>query len=143
MKKTLLMAALFAASMVTFTSCDKDKDDNKFSSSDLVGTWVVTEEIEYQTVAGVKGEEEKSTYTVDEKQGLITFNADGTFVDEDKITGKWELKGNALTLKYDEEEHTLKIASLSSSTLVVEDNETGSFGGVSFGYYYKVTFKKI
>ncbi len=106
---------------ISLSSCsdDDDKDDNNGKDNDkteasIVGTWQYEEEGDYIRI--------------------LNLNKGGTFQDTEKeyYNGKWDTTNdsgtykytkNTLTLKYndDEETLTLKVISLTSTSLTVDD----------------------
>ena len=134
-----------------FVSCSKDDDDsssnNAVSSNDLIGTWVIVEEIYKTTVNGVIEGQERNTYTVAEQENKITFKANGIFENEDDDIGTWKLNGTTLTVTYSnydyDETDIMQVLQLTSTTLVVEATIIETIEGVKYEEYLKYTFKKI
>lgn len=91
-QKIIFLMALIAAT-ITFSACSSDDDDNKISTSSIIGKW----------------------YTEDEGYGCeFQFNADGTLtyietmldVPTSKVrdSGTYKLDGNKLTLHWTKSE---------------------------------------
>lgn len=100
------MKKLFALLLVlTFTFASCSDDDDEYSNSDIVGTWV----LESASAKEVKTNNDKATEAikkdvaeaVDETEEM-TFSADGKFVsidgEGDSYEGTYSLKGAKLTL---------------------------------------------
>lgn len=94
-----------------FVGCSDD--DNDVSSSSIVGTWIYEEEDYYEEV---------------------TFKSNGTMIieSEEYYNGEWEswtergtyiLDGNELIANIDDENIIVTIISITSSKLVLEDDE--------------------
>lgn len=103
MKKifSFLTIALIAICAFSFASCSSDDDDEKFSTSDVVGTWVTTS---IQTSDGTWVDLTKPLYA--SQRAYANFKSDGTYIGWGSLgngTGTWKLKGNTLTTYVDGE----------------------------------------
>ena len=120
MKKQNLVWLFSLVALLTFsfafTSCSDDDDDFSASSSDVVGSWLLTSEKE-------DGEEFKGTE--DWEDDLFVFASDGTLKEyygtstsaRCYATGTWTLSGNTLTLTMSEDgDEYAYTATLTSST---------------------------
>ncbi len=139
--------------MFSLSSCgdDNDGDDDidyggSVNNSKIVGTWVIVDDIGYDT------SKDKvlyhDTYTVDEESDVFIFRKDGSirnygYYTEDgekildyDINGEWRINNNILTLiDEDGDKDSAKIEKLSNTELVlyIQDDE----------YYYVMTYKKV
>jgi hypothetical protein len=121
-----------------FGSCSDD-DDDLGSSSDLVGTWVVVLEEGYMIEDGEK-ETFKEQYDVSDPEYMVTFEADGTFFNDEGGEGTWEYSNGTLTIQYENgDDFKIKVIKLTSSEMVTEVRVKD--GGDE--YYEKTTFRKI
>lgn len=121
MMKTLFKYLFVMLSMMAMTigfSACSDDDDDKGSSSSIVGTWAYEEEYD------------DDEYYYEE----ITFKANGTFIaeseeyyygeyDSSTYRGTWEIDGDELIVGIDDEHIELRIISLTSKRLVLENDE--------------------
>ena len=104
------------AMTISFVGCSDD--DNDDASSSIVGTWVYEEDY---------GDDD---YYYEE----ITFKSNGTFIveweefydgdyDSETERGTYELDGNELIVELDDEIIFVTVVSITSSKLVLEDEE--------------------
>lgn len=120
-----------------FAACDDDDDEGgSYSSSDIVGTWVVT----YSYLEDLASGESEESYDQDEK---FAFRSDGTVYLYEKDDSSWELLGlcqwkilgSSLMLYNRDVYLTFKIKNLTSTALTIEMSLEG--------YYYLADFRKI
>lgn len=111
MKKLFLFLLVLP---LVFTACSDD-DDKKSNDDKILGTWAYTGEGAKATTKNDPGNklakaiEEAYAYEEDEENPMLTtFNADKTFSvryedesEENASTGTYEIKGNKLTMKFD------------------------------------------
>lgn len=91
-KATWLLTAILICLTTTLVSSCKDKEmQDVFGAANLVGTWnssktrpTTSASISYQTNV----------------QGIITFEASGSFHEDNGKSGRWTFKDNELTLYY-------------------------------------------
>ena len=91
-KVTWLLTAILICLTATLVSSCKDKEmQDVFGAANLVGTWnssktrpTTSASISYQTNV----------------QGIITFEASGSFHEDNGKSGRWTFKDNELTLYY-------------------------------------------
>jgi len=113
--KTIFKHLFIVISVLTMTTgfVGCSDDDNDVSSSSIVGTWIYEEEDYYEEV---------------------TFKSNGTMIieSEEYYNGEWEswtergtyiLDGNELIANIDDENIIVTIISITSSKLVLEDDE--------------------
>lgn len=149
MKKYLSIWAFALMAVFSFVavSCgDDDKDDGIQGDTTIVGTWEVTS-IDLSSAYGegyeIGGFEIGDIEVID---GLkvgdrVTFNANGTYQTRYE-TGKWSVKGNALTMTSDDVEYDevvisyMNIKSLTSTLLDLVLDYEGFF-------QYEVKFKRV
>ena len=103
MKKffSFLTIALIAICAFSFASCSSDDDDETFSTSDVVGTWVTTS---VQTSDGNWVDLTKPLYA--SQRAYANFKSDGTYIGWGALgngTGTWKLKGKTLITYVDGE----------------------------------------
>jgi hypothetical protein len=149
MKKYLSIWAFALMAVFSFVvvSCgDDDKDDAIQGDTTIVGTWEVTS-VDFSSPYGagdeIGGFEIGDIEVID---GLkvgdrVTFNANGTYQTRYE-TGKWSVKGNALTMTSDDVEYDevvisyMNIKSLTSTFLDLILDYEGFF-------QYEVKFKRV
>ena len=101
---------------VGFVSCDDENSENEASS--IIGTWIYEEDYD------------DDEYYYEE----ITFKSNGTFIvkweeyyygeyDSETERGTYELDGNELIVELDDEITFVTVVSITSSKLVLEDEE--------------------
>ena len=101
---------------VGFISCDDGNSENEASS--IIGTWIYEEDYD------------DDEYYYEE----ITFKSNGTFIvkweeyyygeyDSETERGTYELDGNELIVELDDEITFVTVVSITSSKLVLEDEE--------------------
>ena len=101
---------------VGFVSCDDENSENEASS--IIGTWIYEEDYD------------DDDYYYEE----ITFKSNGTFIvkweeyyygdyDSDTERGTYEIDGDELIVDFDDEISIVTIVSITSSKLVLEDEE--------------------
>ena len=101
---------------VGFVSCDDENSENEASS--IIGTWIYEEDYD------------DDEYYYEE----ITFKSNGTFIvkweefyegdyDSDTVRGTYEIDGDELIVDFDDEISIVTIVSITSSKLVLEDEE--------------------
>ena len=101
---------------VGFVSCDDENSENEASS--IIGTWIYEEDYS------------DDEYYYEE----ITFKSNGTFIvkweeyyygdyDSDTERGTYEIDGDELIVDFDDEISIVTIVSITSSKLVLEDEE--------------------
>lgn len=101
---------------VGFISCDDENSENEASS--IIGTWIYEEDYD------------DDEYYYEE----ITFKSNGTFIvkweeyyygeyDSETERGTYELDGNELIVELDDEIIFVTVVSITSSKLVLEDEE--------------------
>ena len=140
MKKILLIGLL--GLIVGFAGCKKD-DDN-YSSSDLVGKWYLANDTGFWYWDGER-EDYNDSYTKENSWLYWTFSSDGAFkaenLDEDLVWhGTWNLNGNKLVVKPSgQPSETVNIKSLSSTSVVVYQKGTDEDGP----WESTLSFKKI
>ena len=157
MKIVKNLAFLFIATLLvgfSFTSCSDDDDDINVSHSDLIGSWQVVSSEGYTKMAGMKVDNNNN----DEELLTFTFNEDGTFIliTEEEWNGKmwryedggtWSLKGDKLTIKYDDDDDENnfpeKITKITSSELVTVISEKGKYEGIPYEFYKKTIYTKV
>ena len=91
-KATWLLTAILICLTATLVSSCKDKEmQDVFGAANIVGTWnssktrpTTSASISYQTNV----------------QGIITFEASGSFHEDNGKSGRWTFKDNELTLYY-------------------------------------------
>ena len=114
--KYLFVMVSMLAMTISFVGCSDD--DNDDASSSIVGTWVYEEDY---------GDDD---YYYEE----ITFKSNGTFIvkweeyyygdyDSDTERGTYEIEGDELIVDFDDEISIVTIVSITSSKLVLEDEE--------------------
>ena len=92
--------------VVSVVGCGDDDNPVKSNQDLLVGTWLDLD------------------FVVDE----VTFRSDGTFVDYDGDEGTWSLKGDQLTITYDDPDNadynfTVTLNSVTDTELRATDEE--------------------
>ena len=101
---------------VGFVSCDDENSENEASS--IIGTWIYEEDYS------------DDEYYYEE----ITFKSNGTFIvkweeyyygdyDSETERGTYEIDGDELIVDFDDEISIVTIVSITSSKLVLEDEE--------------------
>lgn len=114
--KYLFVMVSMLVMTISFVSCN-DEDNDKLSSS-IVGTWIYEEDYS------------DDEYYYEE----ITFKSNGTFIvkweeyyygdyDSDTERGTYEIDGDELIVDFDDEISIVTIVSITSSKLVLEDEE--------------------
>lgn len=141
---TLLMVVL----AVNFTACSDDDDEQTIiDQANLIGKWQSTWEKVHKVENGKEVVTSDEAYT----NGLWEFKADGTciesYVDGGHIeTSRWSLKGNKLTISYDDGySDVLTINELTANKLVLafEDWDNTDDGGLELDDITTTTYKKI
>ena len=114
--KYLFVMVSMLVMTISFVSCN-DEDNDELSSS-IVGTWIYEEDYS------------DDEYYYEE----ITFKSNGTFIvkweeyyygdyDSDTERGTYEIDGDELIVDFDDEISIVTIVSITSSKLVLEDEE--------------------
>ena len=142
MKKNVLVLFIMAA--IAISGCKKDDKKDDDAKSTIVGKWLVKKiyEVEYEN--GVKKRED--TDTDFGNQDFFEFKADGTGLfsetgDTDPIT--YKVTGDMLTITDSPgESFDLKIKSLRGNDLVLVDESTETYQGVTYRNVTEITFKK-
>lgn len=142
MKKNVLLLFIMAALAISGCKKDDKKDDD--AKSTIVGKWLVKSiyEVEYEN--GIKKRED--TDTDFGNQDFFEFKADGTGLfsetgDTDPIT--YKVTGDMLTITDSPgESFDLKIKSLSGNDLVLVDESSETYQGVTYRNVTEITFKK-
>ena len=89
MKKQLFLLLTLVVATFAFVSCSNDDDDNQYTS-DLVGTWKITE---------VKTSQSGSYIAWPFKTTYASFKSDGTYYGSGYFgngSGTWSIKGNTV-----------------------------------------------
>ena len=141
-----LYGCLMVAVCLGFAACGDD-DDVDVSASDLYGTWsITTDEYTYKE-NGKLIQEESGTDIYEDGEWTLTFNEDGTFVENDEgysYYGTWTLKGNELVMTDDDgDADSVTIIEYNGNRAVVESRYTYTDEGVKCEEYDKMTLKKI
>ena len=133
-KKNLLwLLSLLMIVSVSFTSCNKDDDDDVVPVADLktaiIGKWKSVSDVVY-----VDGKEirDESEYYTDDKYYVDELKSDGTYLDLRFVNGKrdpsykthgtWELKGDILI--YDNDEDYPCKVTIKGNTLIMIEEDT-------------------
>lgn len=134
-------------SSITLKDTDIDKwpispgNNSGGSKSNIIGTWVTIQDEGYEIYNGKK-DTWNDTYKASDKEGLITFYANGTYENEED-EGTWTYSGNTLTsTSYEGKEKIVisyKVLNLTSTSMVVEYSEKDK----DYELYEKVTLQKI
>ena len=142
---TLLMVML----AVNFTACSDDDENDKpvIEEANLIGKWQSTWEKIHKVENGKEVVTSDEAYT----NGLREFKADGTciksYVDGGYTeTSSWSLKGNKLTISYnDGYSDVLTVNELTATKLVLalEDWDTMDDGSEELDDITTTTYKKI
>ena len=137
-----IYACMLIGMCMAFVSCNDDED---VSSSELVGTWSVTEDYYRFKEDGKVVEEGTDHYQTGE--WTFTLNEDGTLVMNDEgytQTGSWSVDGNKLymTLGGGEDGDTVTIKDFSKGKIVIEYKDSYTEDGISYEDYEKLTLKK-
>lgn len=114
--KYLFVMVSMLVMTISFVSCN-DEDNDELSSS-IVGTWIYEEDYS------------DDEYYYEE----ITFKSNGTFIvkweeyyygdyDSETERGTYEIDGDELIVDFDDEISIVTIVSITSSKLVLEDEE--------------------
>lgn len=142
---TLLMVML----AVNFTACSDDDENDKpvIEEANLIGKWQSTWEKIHKVENGKEVVTSDEAYT----NALLEFKADGTCIEsrvEDGYTetSRWSLKGNKLTISYDDGySDVLTVNELTATKLVLafEDWDNTDDGGLELDDITTTTYKKI
>lgn len=141
---TLLMVML----AVNFTACSDDEDEQTIiEQANLIGKWQSTWEKIHKVVNGKEVVTSDEAYT----NGLWEFKADGTCIESyvdggHTETSRWSLKGNKLTISYDDGySDVLTVNELTAIKLVLafEDWDTMDDGSEELDDITTTTYKKI
>lgn len=133
-----LSLLMFVALSAGFASCSDDDDD--FESADLVGTWEATHSDGWSKDPENPVDDGEWSGPVDEdEKDRVTFKADGTGIDGEGDTFKWQLDGNKLTTIYSDYSDSGKILKLTGNELVVESY----FKEDTWEVYSKDTYKRV
>ena len=107
-KLNVFLSLLLIIVSFSCSSDDDGSDDNQNETSQLVGTWKITEKVENgETISLIPGCEAESGYIFQSDNRYIendfgTVNlGDSTRCDDDGIPGSWGISQNILTLNYD------------------------------------------
>lgn len=146
----IMVVLLLFVTMLNFSSCSDDDEENVGNKSDLIGLWEPIHIEGYEIYDG-----EKETWNEDlnevDRGGYyqLEFLDGGIFYsysyengwEKDVEDGKYRLNGKRLVLRDDpdEEEYEMTIVSLTKTTLVLEGKERYD----DEEYYEKVTYKRI
>jgi hypothetical protein len=144
-----LLSILLISTLFLFSHCSED-DDEKNENADLIGTWTMTSididlMIDGKSLmqfliedAGLSEAEAalletffKSTLEDEISSGQIELKADNTYIadfGDDPDTGKWSYNASTMILTIDsndpdEDIQEIKVKSVSSTTLVIEQSE--------------------
>ncbi len=145
---TYFTLPLFVLSLLLFSNCNKDSEDAN-ANSDLIGTWnsssvnvdlmVNGKTLSQFLIDGGATEAEAALFEdfltsdiVDSSgDGEIQFKSDNTYIANfggDPETGKWSYNASTGILIIDSDDPTedtqeIKVKSLTSTTLIIEDSE--------------------
>lgn len=119
-KKALLMLVLIIGTMIAFSSCSNDSDNDNDETSLLIGTWVNTNDAKDELTIGSNG----SWYSVYDKNGRFEQIRKGTYsydaTSRTIIVSIQSGSGNgAYTM-------TIFVQSLTSTTLAMVSDSFGS-----------------
>lgn len=140
---TLLMVML----AVNFTACSDDEDETVIDQANLIDKWQSTWERIHRVENGKEVVTSDEAYT----NALLEFKADGTCI-ESRVDGgyietsRWSLKGNKLTISYDDGySDVLTVNELTATKLVLafEDWDTMEDGSEELDDITTTTYKKI
>ena len=135
MKKTLL--ALFMA-IVLLSACKKDPEDK------LKGRWDVVKDYYVETINGVNGNEDSSTYAI----GALYLVFDGNqykIYDDGELedSGTFSAANESITLtSSDGEVETMALRWNSKSEIVFTNEQTETAGGKTYVYKSETTLRK-
>lgn len=125
----LWLLSLLMIVSVSFTSCNKDDDDDVDLKSAIIGTWKSVSIVYY-----VDGKDDEDPEISDDNDyGLVEFKSDGTFSSyyfyegekDNPTTGTWKIEGDKLITKsdkkrtYDNEEESEGRLSINGKTLML------------------------
>lgn len=147
--KNIFKLVLLAAAAVIFAlpnvSCNKD-DEPSFDKNLLVGDWYLSYEKEVYKMPGEEPETDEESYTKTDSPTFLSFNSDGTGVNDDNYDGDssyftWSLNGDKLTLQYEDEDGPIRVTvkDLTANTFTTYNKDAE--GGYS--YEYTAIFTKI
>lgn len=141
------MTLLMVLCAVSFTACSDDEDETVIEQANLIGKWQSTWEKIHKVENGKEVVTSDEAYT----NGLWEFKTDGTCI-ESRVEGgytetsRWSLKGNKLTISYDDGySDVLTINELTANKLVLafEDWDNTDDGGLELDDITTTTYKKI
>ena len=141
---TLLMVML----AVNFTACSDDEDEQTIiEQANLIGKWQSTWEKIHKVENGKEVVTSDEAYT----NALLEFKTDGTCIESyvdggHTETSRWSLKGNKLTISYDDGySDVLTVNELTATKLILtfEDWDNTDDGGLELDDITTTTYKKI
>ena len=152
LKLSGIMAMLMC--LFVFNSCSDDDDENN-NAGDLIGTWQSERRIYWEKNDGVMDSgdsEEWEDYT----RLKLVFAPDGTVssYDYDSYNDDWEFDGS-MNYRYEDGKLYLsnpeypgqagfvKVLTLTSSVLEIEESEKQSYQGHSWELYSRIVLRKI
>ena len=143
------MTLLMVLCVTTFTACSDDDENDKpmIEEANLIGKWQSTWEKIHRVENGKEVVTSDEAYT----NGLREFKADGTCIESyvdggHTETSRWSLKGNKLTISYnDGYSDVLTVNELTATKLVLafEDWDTMDDGSEELDDITTTTYKKI
>ncbi len=143
MKKIKLFVMLLAVAAIT--SCEKDDSTN--DSSSILGKWYIKQTVETEFEGGI--EVDKETETDFNSQDYVEFTSGGRMIEKDHsgysdernysiVSGKLIL--SEIGDPNDKEEYEIK--ELTASKLVLYNDETEVYQGVTYREIVEVTFQR-
>ena len=146
-KKNLLwLLSLLMIVSVSFTSCNKDDDDDVDLKTAIIGKWKSVSDVYY-----VDGKEirDESVYYTDDRYYVDELKSDGTYLDlrfvngvldeKENDLGEWKLEGDTLIFD-DDMEYKVTI---NGNTLILTTEWTETDDGVAQKWKIVETYTKL
>lgn len=149
-KRFFYLASLLCALTLSFTSCEKDDDDDKsLDSSDLYGCWQAVSG-EYQEY--INGELVDEDYYEEDyyygfrltKDGDWYYWEEGSYDDIDvEYGGTYSYKNGKLTMEEDGYVFTAEVMTLTSNKMVLKITESFTEGRDKCKLVHTTTYRKV
>jgi hypothetical protein len=139
MKKTTLFLLLTV--LVSFSACEKKEDDD--NSVKIIGKWNLKKEVEKEYLNNTLTTTDESTYSTGayvefKSNGALEWNEDGS----DPENYSYKVDGDKLTVNDGGEPEVFTIEELSSSKLVISEEDTETINGQTLKEVYQLFLER-
>jgi hypothetical protein len=140
MRNLSLLLLLITA--ISFSSCKKDSSPEEKNAKNLLGKWFLKSVTEKNLKNGASTNQQTTPINDDKK--FVEFRSNGTAVDLWGDEFNYKISNSKITMRYneDDEDYIQDIIKITSSELVLSEEDVYTEGNDTFKYITEYTFAK-